>query len=66
MTNKRPTELHEVPLNDVDAAVEYIRRKKQAGTLRSEDIEVCLMAQHDPSELLERLVALDAEFAARS
>lgn len=45
--------------NDVDAAIELYEKELLAGRWTSDDSEVIIMLQDDPSELMDRLEELN-------
>ena len=54
--------VHDVPRNDVKAAVAYARRKlEELGRVSDDDLHVLMQLQDDPDALIEALQALDAE-----
>jgi len=53
---KTPQRLSEIPRNDVDAAIAYVKAKIERGESITADIsQSLLMLQDDPATLVERL-----------
>jgi hypothetical protein len=54
--------VHELPRNNVKAAVAFVRRKlEELGRVPDDDLHVLLQLQDDATELVEALKALDVE-----